>query len=289
MPASAFHTIGLIIRQGILGKEHDIHTICESLAGYGKLLVHCLDDTARINAIECVSLQQIQQQADIALSIGGDGTLLSAARHLVAFDIPLLGVNLGRLGFLADVNLLQLEGHLQSIFSGDYLEESRFLLQGILTGEKEEKSSIALNDIVLHTHESISMLEFEVYSNGQLINKQRADGLIVTTPTGSTAYAVSSGGPIMHPTAETVALVPICPHTLSSRPIVLPADQNIEIRLSKTGMRGQISYDGIKRYPFNAQEVLNIHRHERQITLLHPPDYDYFHILREKLKWSNSP
>ena len=209
------------------------------------------------------------------------------------YDVPLFGINLGRLGFLADVAMAKLNSHLEQIFNGQYSVEERFLLQGdVLIKSKDRRETIrhiALNDIILHSHQSISMIEFEVFSNDQLINKQRADGLIVSTPTGSTAYSLSGGGPIMHPALDTIALVPICPHTLSNRPIVLPASQQIEIRLSQPGMTGQISFDGATQALIEYGDSVQIKRYPKEITLLHPADYDYFHILRAKLKWSNQP
>ncbi len=149
-------------------------------------------------------------------------------------------------------------------------------------------TNIALNDIIVHSHKSLSMIEYEVFSNGDLIHRQRADGLIVTTPTGSTAYALSGGGPIMHPSLETLAIVPICPHTLSNRPIVLPADQIIEISLSRSITLGKVNYDGQFTQVMNTDNRVKIRRYPRTLTLLHPQGYDYFQILRAKLHWSTS-
>ena len=290
MPETSFNTIGLIVRQHCKKHLAEIEQICRSLAAHGDLLVHCLDEAQGLPGYPSASLAQIGEQADLAVSIGGDGTLLSAARQLVDYGIPLVGVNLGRLGFLADVTMQDLDNHLSGIFSGDYSVEQRFLLQGEIHMQgKPVQQYIALNDIILHSHQSISMIEFEVFSNRQLINKQRADGLIVATPTGSTAYALSGGGPIMHPSMDSLALVPICPHTLSNRPIVLPANQQIEIKLSRPDMAGLVSFDGRSQAVIEHGDRITIERYARQITLLHPADYDYFHILRAKLKWSNQP
>jgi len=290
MMKSSFNTIGLIIRQSSAEHHDAIKMICESLSMYGELLVHHLDQHQQIPPYPQASIQQIGEQADLAVSVGGDGTLLTAARYMVDYEIPLVGINLGRLGFLADVTMDDLTQNLITIFSGQYSVEKRFLLDGeILQQGSADKTHRALNDIILHSHESVSMIEFAVYSDGRLINKQRADGLIVATPTGSTAYSLSGGGPIMHPSSNTLALVPICPHTLSNRPIVLPADQHIEIRLSKPDTQALLSFDGQSRAILSAQDKITISRHQREITLLHPADYDYFHILRAKLKWSSQP
>jgi len=290
MSESSFKTIGLIIRQKCGGHLSDIEKICRSLSAQGDLLVHCLDDTPCLSGYTQASIEQIGKQSDLAVSVGGDGTMLTAARQRVDYGIPLVGINLGRLGFLADVTMHELDQHLSGIFSGDYSVEKRFLLEGeIYMQGNPGQRYIAFNDIILHSHQSISMIEFEVFSNNQRINKQRADGLIVSTPTGSTAYALSGGGPIMHPSVDTLVLVPISPHTLSNRPIVLPASQQIEIKLSQPDMAGLVSFDGLSQAVIKYGDSITINRYAREVTLLHPADYDYFHILRTKLKWSKQP
>jgi len=300
MLKTPFKTIGIIIRQDSALHQNEIHTICKTLSEHGELLIHYLDNQVITDKFTQASFEQIGQQADIAVSVGGDGTMLNAARRLVDYGTPLFGINLGRLGFLADVTMAKLVNHLQEIFSGQYSIEKRFLLRGDIrinseslaktrNKDSDDVHHIALNDIILHSHQSISMIEFEVFSNDQLINKQRADGLIVSTPTGSTAYSLSGGGPILHPALDTIALVPICPHTLSNRPIVLPANQQIEIRLSQPEMTGRISFDGATQAFIEYGDSVQIKRYAKEITLLHPADYDYFHILRAKLKWSNQP
>lgn len=290
MLKTSFKTIGLVIRLDHSAHLKEIQTICDAIAEFASLLVYSNDDDLLIQHYPVVGIEQIGQQADLVVSVGGDGTLLRTARLLVDYGTPLVGINLGRLGFLADVTMSNLKQDLQGIFSGDYSVEKRFLLDGeINQAGYEPKSYIALNDIILHSHKSISMIEFEVFSDGQLINKQRADGLIVTTPTGSTAYSLSGGGPIMHPMLNVLALVPICPHTLSNRPIVLPAEQSIEIRLVKPGMAGLVSFDGQSRAVIQSEDSISITRHDKEITLLHPKNYDYFQILRAKLQWSSHP
>jgi NAD+ kinase len=290
MLKTSFKTIGLVIRHDHSVHLKEIQAICETLAEFANILVYSNKDDLLIKDYPVVEIEHIGQHADLVVSVGGDGTLLRTARLLVDYQIPLVGINLGRLGFLADVTISNLRQDLQGIFSGDYSVEKRFLLHGeICQADSEPDSYLALNDIILHSHRSISMIEFEVFSDGQLINKQRADGLIVTTPTGSTAYSLSGGGPIMHPTLDVLALVPICPHTLSNRPIVLPSEQSIEIRLVQPGMAGLVSFDGQSRAVIQSEDSIKITRHNKEITLLHPKNYDYFQILRAKLKWSNHP
>lgn len=287
---TSFKTIGLIIRLDNSAHQKEIQAICDALAEFANLLIYSNEDELFIKNYPIVDIEQIAQQADLVVSVGGDGTLLRTARLLVDSGIPMVGINLGRLGFLADVTLGNLKQNLTGIFSGKYSVEKRFLLDGeIHQSGRTPISHIALNDIILHSHESISMIEFEVFSDGQLINRQRADGLIVTTPTGSTAYSLSGGGPIMHPALNALALVPICPHTLSNRPIVLPSEQCIEVRLGQPGMAGLVSFDGQSRAIIHSSDNIRITRHKKEITLLHPEKYDYFQILRAKLKWSNQP
>ena len=214
---------------------------------------------------------------------------MTAARALADLSTPLLGINLGRLGFLADVSFDHFETYIDAVVEGRYTVEERFLIQGEFYQDDNLLScNIALNDIILHSYESSSMIEYEISSGGALIHIQRSDGVIVTTPTGSTAYALSGGGPIMHPSLNTLAIVPICPHTLSNRPIVLPADQPIEVRLGQDSTIAKVSYDGHSTTRFGNDNRVLITRYPQPLTLLHPEDYDYFSVLRAKLYWSAS-
>ncbi len=284
-----FNTIGLLIRQDMQSHLDTVKRVTTARGKHANLLVHSLDADFSIAPIQTVAMTKLVEQCDLVISLGGDGTLLTAARALVDKKIPLLGINLGRLGFLADVSVGDFEQHLGAVIGGRYTVESRFFIEGEIEGPNRASSkNIAINDIILHSHEALSMIEYEVYSDGILIHKQRADGVIVTTPTGSTAYALSGGGPIMHPSLETLAIVPICPHTLSNRPIVLPANQVIEIRLSEVGSIAQINYDGQSAAVIDAQDRVRIKRYPQPINLLHPENYDYFQILRAKLYWSTN-
>ncbi len=282
-----FNRIGLVVREDAESHLEIIQRVISILENQAEVLVHCLDFDKPVDELLGRPLADLINQADLIISLGGDGTLLTAARALIDSNIPLLGINLGRLGFLADLPIKDFEQHLLDVLDGKYSVEKRFFIQGEFQrqGEKVSKS-IALNDIIVHSHKSLSMIEYEVYSNGDLIHKQRADGVIVTTPTGSTAYALSGGGPIMHPSLETLAIVPICPHTLSNRPIVLPADQKIEIRLSNDETPAQVNYDGHSGEVMTTKNRILIHRYPQPLTLLHPQNYDYFEILRAKLYWS---
>ena len=283
-----FNTIGLVVRQDIESRFDTVLTVARALRNHADILVHCLDFETPTNDLPTVSLEALVNQSDLVISLGGDGTLLTAARALVNLDTPLLGINLGRLGFLADVSIADFESHITEVLAGKYTVEKRFFIEGeIQSNDKSTSTNIALNDIILHSHESLSMIEYEVHCNGSLIHKQRADGVIVTTPTGSTAYALSGGGPIMHPSLEALAIVPICPHTLTNRPIVIPASQAIEVRLSQRGSKAKINFDGQSTMVLDHTSKVKIQRYPQLLTLLHPVDYDYFGIVRAKLQWSS--
>ena len=282
-----FNTIGLIVRQDLHSHLETVKLIISALGKYADVPVHCLDSDFTHENFPTLTIEELVDRSDLVISLGGDGTLLSAARALVEKDTPLVGINLGRLGFLADVSIKDFEQHMVEVIAGKYTIENRFFIEGeIHSPNSAVTSNIALNDIILHTHESLSMIEYELYSDGNLIHKQRADGVIVSTPTGSTAYALSGGGPIMHPSLETLAIVPICPHTLSNRPIVLPANQEIELRLGQAESIAKVNYDGHSTVIVSTEDRLRIKRSAKTIALLHPENYDYFQILRAKLYWS---
>jgi NAD+ kinase len=282
-----FNTIGLVVRQDIEAHQDTVKLVVSALSNHAEVLVHCLDPAFSINGYINQPIDTLVNQSDLVISLGGDGTLLTAARALIDKGTPLLGINLGRLGFLADVSVADFEQHLIDVMAGKYTIEKRFFIEGEINhADGEITSNIALNDIILHSHESLSMIEYEVYSDGNLIHKQRADGVIVTTPTGSTAYALSGGGPIMHPSLETLAIVPICPHTLTNRPIVLPAAQEIDVQLGQSESIARVNFDGQSTVIIESKDRVKIKRYPKSIALLHPENYDYFQILRAKLDWS---
>lgn len=284
-----FNSIGLVVRNDMKSRLESIQQVIDVLARHGQVLVHCLDFKHPHDYIPSVSLDDLVDRADLVISLGGDGTLLTAARALVDKDTPLLGINLGRLGFLADVSFSDFEGYIEAVMQGRYSVDKRFFIEGrFYRGDDHVSTNMALNDIILHSYETSSMVEYEISSGGDLIHVQRSDGVIVTTPTGSTAYALSGGGPIMHPSLNTLAIVPICPHTLSNRPIVLPADQPIELSLSPDSNVARITYDGHSHVIMRTDCHVRITRYPQSLTLLHPEDYDYFEVLRAKLFWSQN-
>ncbi|MEL0083207.1 MAG: NAD(+) kinase [Gammaproteobacteria bacterium] len=223
---------------------------------------------------------------DLVIVLGGDGSMLAAARAFAVDDIPLLCINLGRLGFLADIPLDDLESILDPIFAGDLVEEQRLLLQmEILRDDQIIADEIALNDVVLHKWRNLRMVEFETFINDRSVNRQRADGMIISTPTGSTAYSLSTGGPIADPTMEAILLVPISPHAMAVRPMVIPGSSRIEIRLIAPATDTHISYDGQGSIRLADDDLLRITASSHKARLIHPADYDYFELLRTKLHW----
>ena len=224
---------------------------------------------------------------DLGIVLGGDGTLLAAARILAALDIPLLCVNLGRLGFLADISPAETFDVLPTILRGEFFAEERLLLEvQIHRGGQVLGTGIALNEVALHKWDSLKMIEFETRAGGRLLNRQRADGLIVATPTGSTAYALSAGGPILYPDLLALVVVPICQHTMAIRPMVLGAQQAIEIELTNDSWsRARVVCDGQQSLPLEIGDRVLIRARERPLRLIHPAGYDYFELLRTKLHW----
>ena len=233
------------------------------------------------------SREQLGRECDLIIIVGGDGTLLNAARSLAAHDPALLGLNLGRLGFLTDISPSEMIERLDAILDGRYNEEERFLLHArILRDGELINESDAFNDVVVHKWDVARMIEVDTYINGTYVNTLRSDGLIVSTPTGSTAYALSGGGPILQPCLNAVILVPICPHTMSNRPIVVDADNVIEIVVKgQDQSHAQVSCDGQINLGLVAGDRIQIRKKEHSVRLIHPDEHDHFHILREKLHW----
>lgn len=236
-----------------------------------------------------MSLEEIGAKADLAIVIGGDGTMLNIARRLAPFDVALVGVNVGRLGFLTDVSIDTMFDTIGAILDGDHIVESRMLVTSkVLRGKREVMDVIAFNDVSINKGAQGSLIELEVRIDGQFVYRLRSDGLIVTTPTGSTAYALSSGGPIIHPALSVIALVPVCPHTLSNRPIVVPGEATIEILVQRAS-GAQTHFDSHSHCELEEGDRIIVKRCPDRIRLLHPSNHDYYHMLREKLHWSETP
>jgi len=239
-------------------------------------------------SLQPLSRSQLGAQCDLIIVVGGDGTFLSVARTLDTASTRLLGINLGRLGFLADILPADMESLVGPILAGEFDEDLRFLLDTRVRSNGHERAAMrALNEIVVHKRNVARLIEFETYIDSRLLNSQRSDGLIVATPTGSTAYALSGGGPILHPNLDAVVLVPICPHTLSSRPIVVDSDSRIEIVIRDSQHNGaQLTGDGQGPVSLSDGDRIVIRRRPEPLHLVHPKGYDHFAVLRAKLHWA---
>lgn len=238
---------------------------------------------------EVASYETMGSDADVAIVLGGDGTMLYAARRLAAFDVPLAGINQGRLGFMTDIARKDMLTAVGELLAGGFTAEPRLLLAGELWRDGERlASSLAFNEVVVNKGDLGRMIEMRVEVDGEFVYLLRADGMIVATPTGSTAYALSAAGPILHPGIAGIAMVPLCPHTLSNRPISIGADSQIDITLVSTHV-GRVHFDGQERFDLLAGDRVRIVRSPQVVTLLHPPDYSYYAMLRSKLHWSEPP
>jgi NAD+ kinase len=232
---------------------------------------------------------EIAAKADLVVAIGGDGTLLHAARHVSARDVPLVGINRGRLGFLTDVSPEHMLEALDTILAGDYLAERRLMLAASLPNASANDALFALNDVVLQKGDTGRLVDFTTEVDQTYVNTHRGDGLIVATPTGSTAYALSCGGPIIQPNVDALVLVPICPHTLSDRPLVLPSTSMVRVTLDNAGgSAAQVVCDGEPLGRMAEGDTLTISLAKRSVTLLHPRDYNYYELLRSKLNWGRA-
>ncbi|TXK98977.1 NAD kinase [Methylococcaceae bacterium HT1] len=234
-------------------------------------------------------IKSLAQHCDVLIAVGGDGTFLSAARIASGSNIPLIGINLGRLGFLVDISPAELETKLNDMLQGDYRKEQRFLLRTkIIRNAQVIHEETAVNEVVVHRWVTPSMIELKTTIDGVYLNTQRSDGLIISTPTGSTAYSLSAGGPIIHPALDALLLVPLNPHTLSNRPIVINASAEIEISFVETNeINAQVTCDHIAIPDVLISDTIFIKKDPNPITILHPENHDFFHTLRDKLNWSS--
>ncbi len=282
-----FKTIALIGRYNSAEVASGLVTMGDYLrkAGREVLLEKETAATNRINGFPAADYAEIGARADLAVVQGGDGSILNAARHLAVHRVPLVGVNQGRLGFMTDIASANMLEAMAEILAGRHSTEERTMLtaevrrDGVVT-----LSTLALNDAVVNKGAVGRLIEFLVHIDGEFVYDLRADGLIVATPTGSTAYALSSDGPILQPSVPGFALVPICPHTLSNRPIMVSDRSVIDITL-KRSIDARLHFDGQMQCDLQEGDRVFVRRAEHSITFVHPPGYSYFAMLREKLHW----
>jgi NAD+ kinase len=242
---------------------------------------------APASLVERLPEELIAEQADLVIAIGGDGTLLYAAGLVAHRGVPLIGINRGRLGFLTDVLPKDMLTSVDAAIEGRCERDQRALLEArLFTADGREKRSLALNDVVLQKWQTGRMLDFETWIDGAFVNTHGGDGLVVASSTGSTAYALSCGGPIVAPHLDALVVAPICPHTLSDRPIVVSGRSVIAVKLiDRPDTRAQVTCDGVPLGELLPGDRLEVHPTERKITLLHPNRFEYFRLLRSKLHW----
>ncbi|MES3020888.1 MAG: NAD kinase [Pseudomonadota bacterium] len=284
-------TIALVVRPNTVGIEESVRGIIAFLQGAGYRAVFESETAAHLNLpdIAAMGVAEIGEVAEAAIVMGGDGTMLGIARKLAPYALPLIGINQGRLGFMTDIPIERMLPVLAEILSGKADSEKRTLLEGrVLRGGVEIASGLAVNDVVVARGAGAGMAELKVTVDGHFMYNQRSDGLIISTPTGSTAYALSAGGPLLHPSLGGVVLVPIAPHALSNRPIVLPDSSNIVVEVV-SGRDVSVNFDMQTFASLAHGDQIVISRSPHHITFLHPEGWSYYDTLREKLHWNEYP
>ena len=281
-------TIGLFGKYGAAEVESVLDNVKALLTDFGAQVL--LGDTtaAEISGERILNTDQYRQ-LDFAIIVGGDGTLLHAARSLAPFKVPIVGINLGRLGFLTDLPADEIEQGIRAIKDGAYRIEQRAMLDTrVINADQSEQVFTSLNDTVISKGDTGRLIEFSIEVDDDFVSKTRSDGLIISTPTGSTAYALSAGGPIIEPTLSVMVMVPICPHTLSNRPIILHQNSVISISdIQLTENYATLAIDGIIVKTLDGSETVNISQAEHDLQLIRMENHNHFEALRAKLGWSS--
>lgn len=286
-----FRNIGLIGRPNKDSVVETLHLIYDYLLNKG---LHPIFDEhtatlAGYHDVQTVGRALLGEVVDLVIVVGGDGSLLHAARSVVRHGTPVLGVNRGRLGFLTDISPNEVLEKLDLVLKGNFQVDPRFLLEmEVRVNGESIFDDLALNDVVLHSGKSINMIEFELFIDGQFVYHQHSDGLIVATPTGSTAYALAGGGSILHPSMDAISLVPMHPHTLSSRPIIVGGQCEIRLNIPENRVVPMVSADGFEGIGLSQGDSVHIRKHPFKLNLLHPPGYDFYMSCRTKLGWQQA-
>ncbi|MDD5057835.1 MAG: NAD kinase [Sideroxydans sp.] len=285
-----FQTVAIIGKQKSLDVAAPIRLLGDFLAARGaRVVVDALSaEHLQNHPFEALTLENIAGTVDLAVVIGGDGTMLNIARMLAPHGVPIVGVNQGRLGFLTDLTMGTMLHGIGAMLDGVFVTEQRILLSArVMRDGAEIFSGLAFNEVVVHRSTVSNMVEFEVRIDGEYLYNQRADGLIISTPTGSTAYAMSAGGSILHPGLDVLQLVPVCPHSLSNRPIVVKGSSELELLMHRTGDIC-VRYDSHTNFDLELHDKILVTRFEQPAFLLHPEGHSYYHTLREKLLWNQT-
>lgn len=286
-----FNCIGLIGKPNHLAANKTLLALYNFLtsANYQIIFDNRIAGQIDIEEAQYMELADLGKACDLAIVVGGDGYMLGAARTLSRFHIGVIGVNRGNLGFLTDLDPESFEQPLAEVLSGEYIVEQRFLLETRVYRQQQQKScNGAVNEVVLHGDKIAHMIEFEVFIDDEFVFSQRADGLIIATPTGSTAYSLSGGGPILNPAMDAVTVVPMFPHTLSSRPLVVPSDSEIKLKIAQGNTADmQVSCDSHVSMSVRAGDEILINKSPNRLKLIHPRNYSYYSVLRSKLNWGS--
>jgi len=287
----SFKTVGMIGRLASASTQYSISRLVSFL---NKQDVEILldEETSAVlpdGALPIASRSQLAERCDLIIVVGGDGSLLSAARAFAGHDVRILGINRGRLGFLTDISPEEIEYRVGEVLEGSFISEERFLLNSTLMRQGETLSTgLALNDVVIHPGKFIRMIEFELYIDEEFVYRQRSDGMIVSSPTGSTAYALSGGGPIMHPNLDAIALVPLYPHTLSSRPIVVSGNSRIKLVISQeNNLNPLVTCDGQSQSMSQPGDEIIVTKSDKRLKLIHPEGHNFYETCRTKLGWAS--
>lgn len=286
-----FGRIGVLARTGKMSVQSSVHELVALLLRHNHQVILDEESAALVptacSRCQVVARDAMAQACDLVIVVGGDGSILQAASLVLTAGVPILGINRGRLGFLADISPEAMDKVLE-VLSGDYLLDERVMLSmqlwqdGVLVHEE-----VALNDIVLHAGKSVHTIDYQLSIDDLAVYRHHADGLIVSTPTGSTAYNLSAGGPIIHPALAAICLTPMYPHTLSSRPILVADTSCMDIKVHKDNRtQPMVSSDGRTSVPVHPEQTLRITKHSHRLKLLHPKGYDFYEACRTKLHWS---
>jgi len=287
-----FNRVGLVARTGtdlVLESLRRVLTFLKS-----RNITVLLEDTAVALLGESgdpsFTQEEMADKCDLVIAIGGDGNILGAARNFAPAGVPILGVNRGRLGFLADVSPENIETSIGQVLEGDYVIEEHFLLQGEVSSAESAGDVVdipcALNEVLIHSAQMPKMLEFDLFVDDHFVYNQSSDGLIISSPTGSTAYALSAGGPIMHPSLDAIVLVPMFPHTLNSRPLVVQGDSVIKIVVGEGSNGAKISFDSQLEFRMEPGQTLLVRKKKEKLKLIHPPGHSFYSVCRSKLDWA---
>ncbi len=289
--SQAFSCIGLIGKPNHQGANNTLTSLYNFLKARDlRVIVDSrVSPGMGIDDIESLQLADLGKACDLAIVVGGDGNMLGAARTLSRFDVAVIGVNRGNLGFLTDLDPEDFEEPLADVLDGNFQVEYRFLLETRVVRQQQQVSfHCAVNEVVLHADKIAHMIEFEAFIKDQFVFRQRSDGLIISTPTGSTAYSLSGGGPILNPNLDAISLVPMFPHTLNSRPLVVDSNSEIKLKVSPDNDADmQVSCDSHVSLTVLAGDEIIVYKSPNRLKLVHPENYSYYRVLRKKLGWGS--